>query len=43
MIKVKTKLEYRSILFLFFFMPALLYSQTATLEATLSLKDFNGV
>ena len=43
MIKTLTKLEYVLALLLFFFTTALLHSQTATLEATLSLKDFNGV
>jgi beta-glucuronidase len=43
MIKLIAKLCYVSILFLFFFTSTLLFSQTATLEATLSLKDVNGV
>jgi len=43
MIKMLAKPGYISILFLYFFTSALLYSQTATLEATLSLKDVNGI
>jgi beta-galactosidase len=43
MIKMLAKLDYVLILFLFFFTSILVYSQTATLEATLSLKDVNGV
>ncbi len=38
-----TKLKYVLILLLFVFTTALLYPQTATLEATLSLKEVNGV
>ena len=43
MIKALTKLEYVWILLLFVFTTALLYPQTATLDATLSLKEANGV
>lgn len=43
MIKMLTKLNYVSVLLFFFFRSALIFSQTATLEATLSLKDVNGV
>ncbi len=43
MIRTLTKLEYVLILLLYFFTSALLYSQTATLDATLSLKDVNGI